>query len=455
MDNNEFKELYQGWLDTLTANFPYTNPAIFDTKEEFPILNSGIMYMQGGKTVPVENFKEIRDCGFNISIYKGFSKDTIEANYDNANAANVKLLGWSNEFANSSSECLSKVKNKPAFAGINLCDEPKPGSLTGDDIAISAGKNLWELYYFFKKELALASLMFINLRYISETDTDGYTKEYLENFQQYFMPALFSYDYYPITERSNLIHEGLVSYPIQEGWLVFDKKTFYYNLEEFSKISKKYSRPFWAFCESMNTLNLYRAAYHPVALEQYLRFEAFSALAYGAKGIVYWTYNMRETNDSESYLSSLLNRLGEKTASWYFAQKINQEIHKYSYIFLSGEHKNANLTNNYSYRSTNPHFKFNISSSDQSEFLIGEFIYGKDTYLMVVSADPFNYHNINLNVSTYNETWAKITELTPIISNGKENTILENGINERIMPPGGYRIFKFLTVQPVITVPID
>ena len=63
----------------------------------------------------------------------------------------------------------------------------------------------------------------------------------------------------------------------------------------------------------------------PPAKEEYLRFEAFSALGYGAQGIVYWTLGQRKSSPHETYTTALINLKGEKTAAWYVAKKVNLE----------------------------------------------------------------------------------------------------------------------------------
>ena len=146
----------------------------------------------------------------------------------------------------------------------------------------------------------------------------------------------------------------------------------------------------------------------PVALEQYFKFEAFNSLAYGAQGLVYWTYAMSLNSETETYLSSLLNRRGERTASWYFAKKTNEEIQKFNYIFLNYKSSlritlpyisNSNIKyTTYSYKSDFFHIGFSLKSEVGEGMVISFFTNsssaGMELYILIVSRDPLNYQNI-------------------------------------------------------------
>ena len=89
-----------------------------------------------------------------------------------------------------------------------------------------------------------------------------------------------------------------------------------------------------------------------IAKESYLRYEAFTALAYGAQGIVYWTYGQRIPTPQEDYQSALVNLNGKKTATWYAAKKVNAEIRKFNNIFYGCEMKMVRHTGDKIYAGT-------------------------------------------------------------------------------------------------------
>ena len=114
-------------------------------------------------------------------------------------------------------------------------------------------------------------------------------------------------------------------------------KQFYEDLEASSRIASLTHRPFWAYCMSMSHQLSYdetsgEGVLYPEATLGSLRFEAFSALAYGAQGIIYWTY-CQIYNDAIHY-SALINQQGEKSESWYYAKQVNGEIKALTDVFL-------------------------------------------------------------------------------------------------------------------------
>ena len=456
-DYKEFQDEYRKWICKLD-NFSYTNPATFGDEEEFPIIASGFIYSSADEAP--DKFKIMREGGFNLCLKKELYNKYIYANYNDAADAKVKIIAWYSGFDDPKEGIYDwlygeKPLNLNAFGGIFLWDEPSRDFLEGgypvDEEGKKKGKSLWELYYYFKKTEKIEYLAYINLLPLNNEINEDYAFIY----QKYFRPAFFCYDCYPLLEKSKLLYEGIRNYDgLKEGLIFIDYEYFYKNLEFFSWLSNQHSRPFWAFCESTSMFQLGNANYFPVALEQYLRFEAFSALAYGAKGIVYWTYALNKTDrkvkngelEGETYLSALLDRRNNRMASWYYAKRVNDEIHKYSEIFLEGTWKSVVSTNHFLHTiSADPVFSVEIVSEDGVELLVAEFTRRLVTYILVVSKDMLRYLNIKINVK--NNTIYNVIELTPVTSKGEENTKLSVGENSRILPPGGYRIFSLPTLK--------
>ena len=96
-------------------------------------------------------------------------------------------------------------------------------------------------------------------------------------------------------------------------------------------MSKENAIPFWAYCQSTNirfitiadSMGHYTYTEHPEAKKEYLRYEAFNALALGAKAITYWRYSYREDGNHpdtvgttyEHYISSLTDKNGKPTTT--------------------------------------------------------------------------------------------------------------------------------------------
>ena len=70
-----------------------------------------------------------------------------------------------------------------------------------------------------------------------------------------------------------------------------------------------------------------------------------TALAYGAKGINYFTYQVPFQNGqgedwmgAESYGTAFVRHTGEKTAVYGYAQKINQQAQFRLFVLVRNEH---------------------------------------------------------------------------------------------------------------------
>ena len=440
-DNRNIKIQQEG------DNYPYHNPAPFvegsKTEKQFPIVASGLLYENGSDLLPLVNLQLLKDCNFNICMQGTLGSNVFGESLKNAVTCNVTLL-FSNgmftekEYENKIKTVLLTNEYISGFGGFSLADEPKADEFNDKS----------ELYRKYKKILSETEdyIIYINLLGCQEDQSkDSYFDDYLDKFQQYFTPALFCYDYYPFFEFNSLIFEGLGEVPnyrnLQEGEIT-EANNYFTNLEIFSEISKARSRPFWTTICSMTMLNLKNKHFRPVEKEQFLRYQVFCALAYGAQGIVYWAYPTIKTQKGESFISALLNRNNKQTASWYFAQKINEEIQQYRHIFL-----NSTVEENYKTRLsvvTKVSSKFTLVAGVNQSILVS-FLKTEDkkTYMLIVNDDFLNYQSIQINM-----TLGSLEEITPIRSGGPTNQTL-TGNNTRILPPGGYRIFLLKGLGPL------
>ena len=79
----------------------------------------------------------------------------------------------------------------------------------------------------------------------------------------------------------------------------------------------------------------------------------------------------------------------------------------------------------------------NMSIKGETKIVLSFIRKGAETYLMVVNCNALNFQNLHIILNK-----GTLTELTPIVSGGKTGDILKSGETIRILPPGGYRIFK-------------
>jgi Ricin-type beta-trefoil lectin domain-like len=133
------------------------------------------------------------------------------------------------------------------------------------------------------------------------------------------VPDVISYDYYPLYKK-------------------FAKNTYFENMRVVSARAKALNISFWAYPISVENDATYR-----IIDPAYLRFVTFAPLAYGANGLIYYTYDTFEycadvtttVSCKTSSDGSLVKSLGEaligfdhktKTPIYYWTQEINRYV---------------------------------------------------------------------------------------------------------------------------------
>lgn len=329
---------------------------------------------------------------------------------------------------------------------------------------------------------------------------------YLKEVDNLLHPMCWSFDLYP----------GVIN--PETGFRYAEKLEDLYNiLDSYLQISIDTNRPFRMICLATEFENG-EGFYNPTPKINHLRLEVFTALAYGAQEIQYWTYCQRAHSDDvpdkyssppapdsedqsdyqktlngiEFYISSPVNRLGEKNQIWYSIQEINEEIRQFSRVFqgcrvLHIEHTNdfyesdlvkylpddkkpgfythcddlplnveiiseqtavtANDTNEDVTYEIAPIFKgvmvsylckdpdnMSTDSSAQSSVESAH----AEHYAVIVTHDPDNYKTVKITFKSGYE----ITEMTPRVLRTNSDAQNLSSITRDLMP-GGYLIFKY------------
>jgi len=137
----------------------------------------------------------------------------------------------------------------------------------------------------------------------SNLGTDGYD-DYLERFVDVVHPELLSYDYYPF------LHDN-------------DRTTFFHNLGKIRDLAARSHLPFLLIVQAMPHW-VYR---DPTEAE--LAWQAFHALAFGARGIsyfAYWTPVDVKQADTMKFHYGLVEA-GRPTLHYFQAARLNRVIH--------------------------------------------------------------------------------------------------------------------------------
>lgn len=433
-----------GYANQADVNYKYISPS----PGRLPIIAHGArpsMKDANGKEVPYtmnqKDFDNLKDCGFNVFHLSARDDTLFNILGRLKDVEGLSILYYTDDFKRGDAHTKGyiqglyarmKKRNMPLslIGGWFLKDEPKYIEI-----------NEYSQYY---KTLAegnptrmpiinlIGSAMQDNVGTIPGKDGKPITRPYdqfIDIIQDEFKPAVWSYDLYPIELK-------------KDGSINVKYNGFYEDLIFFSYISKKTKRPFWAYCQSMSLINHKSFIHLPPPTEEYLRFEAINALAFGAQGIVYWTYAPRANTDTETYLSALIDANGNPNKYWQYARTVNQEIRRYESVFL-----NADLQSYYfygtSYYGNTTYLKYPSSSDPvQIESFSGRGLLvtyiknnGKD-YVIVVSQDPLNSQNVRVKL---NETDYVITPIRTR-PNQTGGTL---GQPCRVFAPSQYEIYRF------------
>lgn len=331
---------------------------IYNDKSFFPI-------MAWGTTPGDPNIlKEMAECRINVAGFvapehlnfveeaglKAFVIDPRSSRYDFRNV--------DPDNANKNAESLTEeVGNHPALIGYYLKDEPCADEFNG--LAIVSEAFI---------ERTPNKIPYINLypNYANrqQLGTETYW-EHVESYINIVNPPIISYDHYALMEKEAL----------REG--------YFSNLELIRWASIKYRRPFWNVVLSTAHFN-----YREVT-EADIRFQVFTTLAYGGKGISYFTYFAPLSGNCRM---SPIDHFGRRTQTWSYLQRVNSMIETLAPTIMEltsiGVYHVGNVPQGCSPLPGNTLVR---AIQGNGDFVIGEFVHTDGSnYIMIVNKD-FQY----------------------------------------------------------------
>ena len=244
--------------------------------------------------------QKIKDCGFTIA---GFvSPETLNT------CRKVGIKGmvydpriYNNDWATMDAATARKkalpailaVRRNPAVYGYFLCDEPGANSFPG--LAIMTG---------LVRDAAPHTPAYVNLfpNYAGsgQLGMDSYDK-YLDEFASTVHPAWMCYDHYALMDDGTL------------------RPGYWANLEEVRAAARKYNLPFW------NIILAIAHFHYRIPTADDFRFQVYSSLACGARGIVYYSYFNYPIGN---YRGAAIDQFGHATPTWDNIQNVNLQIQK-------------------------------------------------------------------------------------------------------------------------------
>jgi hypothetical protein len=242
--------------------------------------------------------KTMRDCGLTVA---GFVRPE---GLDNCRAAGLKAIvadprtsdyDWSKVDPTAArarvSDLITQVKDHPAVYGYYLRDEPSadlfPGLATVADIVKELHPGAWPYINLFPNYATPDQLGAVNY------------EAYLDRFVATCHPTVLSYDHYALFEGGGL------------------RETYFANLESMRRAAVGHGLPFWNIVLTVAHFNYREAS----AAD--LRFQVYTSLAYGARGIAYFMYF---ANPVGNYRMAPIDQFGHKTETWGRMRNVNLQV---------------------------------------------------------------------------------------------------------------------------------
>ena len=327
-------------------------------------------------------FQQLKEAGININYYRYPNRDSVQKALDLSQQVGIKTLINCPELVNNTRETVQRFKDHPANAGYFIRDEPPVSMIPTLASFINTIKSI-------DKE----RLCYVNLLPLYGTGLSLGTESYYEYIQRYLdkLPwDVVSFDFYPIEIAG-----------LRYGW--------YKNLEIIRDESNRIGKPFWAFALTTAHGN------YPIPTLENLRLQVYSNLAYGAKGIQYYTY-WTTVSPNYVYTSGPIEKDGLKTVVYDHIKTVNQEINNLSYIFKSTKVTNVShygkVPDGTKLFSNLPYYVSSFDIEGESA-IISEMSNDSITYLMIQNNSLYNPMAVDIKVDSHTNMVLKNGSVIP------------------------------------------
>lgn len=255
----------------------------------------------------LERYQEIREANFTLA-FPPCAGMTVEQNLkllDHCQAVGLKAFVHDSRMPHAlGSDPANRAKvdaiikdysKHPALAGYHIVDEPGAGAFPGLAEVVA-----------YLKEKDPAHPGYINLlptygRDFNVLGTKTY-EEHVRKFAETVKPFAISYDHYHFT------HHG-------------DRADFFENLDTVRKVALEHKLPFWNIVLTTQHFD-YRHLGEPE-----LRFEAMQTLAYGGKGLLWFTYwSPQGPANPGTWKHAIVDEHGKRDPHYDMIKQINADV---------------------------------------------------------------------------------------------------------------------------------
>lgn len=374
-------------------------------KGEFPITASYAFYQ------PFINDRQmelVKEAGFN-NLRQQLSYQDLDSLLVLARKHDINVLASIYEIRDTlkTRKVVERYKDNPMVWGFNVMDEPSASKFS--QLAAIQERML---------EYAPDQNGFVNLlpaikpEQLEAHDYRSYVEEYVRTVN----PPYISLDIYPIKVSSS------------DGHIYVDN-CLYRTMSVISDVSKQSKRPFWSYV----LCNKHRC--YPKPTEEYLRFQIFTSLGYGAQGLIYFTYTLPDFDrEKGEFTDAPIDRNGNPTDVWYMVRNLNREVKNLTDVFLGAEvvnvaHTGARLPQGTERLSTLP-APFSIIDSDGEGLMVSHLRNGDKEYLLIVNRDIHSPQQVYLS---------RERAVARLYGDGTERLEVAPRFT---ISPGGYALFR-------------
>jgi hypothetical protein len=304
--------------------------------------------------------KRMRDCGITVAGFVSpATLDACQAAGLKAIVSDARTAGYDwlsvdeNKARTNVASLIAQVGAHPAVLGFYLRDEPTatmfPGLAKVASLVRESAPGKWPYIN-----------LFPDCADNGQLGAGSYT-EHLERFIETCHPKILSYDNY------SLMDDGSV------------RQNYWSNLEAVRAAARKHGLEFWNIVLSVAHFNYAE----PTAAS--LRFEAYTTLAYGGRGLSYFTYFAPQVGN---YRLAPIDQFGNPTPTWHFMQNVNLQIQKLAPVLLQLTSDDVYHIGQAPAGCKGPPTNSLISAVAGDNFVVGEFTHRDGSrYVMVVNKD--------------------------------------------------------------------
>ena len=270
------------------------------------------------------NFDDIRNAGFtmmmpltNVMNFYGSPTKSMEI-MEGAKNAGLKVIVVDKGMSEPNrwiTTYVDEYKDHPAFAGLYIKDEPRVPEFEWIAQKREAFREIFP-----DDKWCYVNLFPSRIQDVGAANYEDYITRYIEDVQ----PNMLSCDSYPLMADGKIQND-----------FFFDNEMISWHAKEYGKsIGKKIPVNGFILCSAHDTGGYnYR-----VPTEAELRWQIAVLMAYGVDGVTYYMYETQSDSGDGAgsvYQDSLLNRYGEKTALYYYAQTVNNEVLAWDHVYLN------------------------------------------------------------------------------------------------------------------------